>query len=124
MKAPTGHHARRHLWIDDAAANGQACEKALGKLEAEWGHTDDDWEPVASNKEGWLASQSVYCLLSPAGAIDIFRAVSSMDDWQAFLAAVAFADAQQPVPRNSKQRCLELQRKLLAQRGELSQDEL
>lgn len=31
--------------------------------------------------------------------------------WQAIQAAIKFADAQQPISRNSKERCLELQRK-------------
>ena len=39
------------------------------------------------------------------------RCYNPLQRWTAILAAIRFADAQQPISRNSKTRCLELQRK-------------
>jgi len=71
------------LWIEDSADNRRRCEAALADLQCEWGMTDDDWEPVMGKRTGWLDHQSVYCLTSPFGAIDIFRRVAGMDSWSA-----------------------------------------
>jgi hypothetical protein len=71
------------LWIYDAAANRAHCEQALIALDAEWGRTDADWGPVASLAPGWLDAQNVFCLNSPHGAIDIFRVVEGLSDWNA-----------------------------------------
>jgi len=71
------------LWIADTPANRRRCEAALAALQAEWGATEDDWGPVAARPAGWLDCQALYCLTSPAGAVDIFRAVKGLDDWAA-----------------------------------------
>lgn len=71
------------LWIDDNEANRRRCERALGRLGAEWGRTDDDWGPVAARAPGWLDQQTVFCLTSPAGAIDVFRSVVGLANWAA-----------------------------------------
>ena len=46
------------------------------------------------------------------------RRWDARERWEALLSAIRFADAQQPVSRNSKQRCLEKQAKLRASIGE------
>jgi hypothetical protein len=69
------------FWIEDSDANRRRCEEALSELNAEWGRSDSDWGPVASLAEGWLSQQSVFCLTSPYGAIDIFRSVQGLSDW-------------------------------------------
>lgn len=46
------------------------------------------------------------------------RCWDARERWAALLSAIRFADAQQPVSRNSRQRCLEEQAKLLASMGE------
>src|SRR5687767_6206542 len=69
------------LWIEDSDANRVRAEGALAALDAEWGRTDADWEPVAAKPAGWLSAQGVYCLNSPHGAIDIFRQVAGLGDW-------------------------------------------
>lgn len=71
------------VWIEDTEENLARCEKALARLKAEWGGADDDWRPVAERGPGWLRRQSVYCLISPAGALDVFRAVKGLKDWRA-----------------------------------------
>jgi hypothetical protein len=71
------------LWIEDTEENLGRCENALAELNAEWGPTEQDWEPVASKPAGWLGRQPVFCLTSRDGAIDIFRYVKGLDDWQA-----------------------------------------
>jgi hypothetical protein len=50
-------------------------------LDAAWGAKKRDWRPVAAQL-GWLALQDVFCLTSPSGAIDIFRAVKGLPSWQ------------------------------------------
>jgi hypothetical protein len=71
------------LWIEDVEANRRRCEAALSELQAEWGQDEPDWRSVATRTAGWLSTQSVYCLTSPHGAIDIFRSVQGLPDWQA-----------------------------------------
>ncbi|MEI6514639.1 MAG: hypothetical protein WCO77_01565 [bacterium] len=70
------------FWIEDVEANRRACEQALSELNAEWGSTEGDWGKVAQLPVGWLARQSVYCLASPHGAIDVFRAVRGLSSWR------------------------------------------
>ena len=69
------------IWIEDSAANRDQCEKALGLLGAEWGATDDDWGPVTAKQPGWLLRQMLFCLTSPSGSIDVFRAVKGLESW-------------------------------------------
>lgn len=69
------------IWIDDTAENRHRCEKALAELGAEWGSTDEDWGPVSAKSPGWLDRQGMFCLMSPSGAIDIFRSVRGLGDW-------------------------------------------
>jgi hypothetical protein len=74
------------FWIEDNEANGRRCESALIGLNAEWGRTESDWGPVDAKPAGWLAQQAVFCLTSPHGAIDIFRAVQGLPNWAAAFA--------------------------------------
>lgn len=71
------------LWIRDDARNLNRCEAALSDLQAEWGASDADWGLVSQKPSGWLGRQSVYCLNTPYGAVDIFRALKGVDDWDA-----------------------------------------
>jgi len=71
------------LWIEDTPENRDRCERALAELEAEWGASEEDWGPVAARGAGWLASQTLFCLTSPHGAIDVFRFVKGLGDWAA-----------------------------------------
>lgn len=70
------------FWIEDSEANRIRCEKALAELKAEWGTSDKDWGPVASQSRGWLSHQRLFCLTSPYGAIDVFRAVKGLISWR------------------------------------------
>jgi len=70
------------FWVDDRPENRRRCEQALVALNAEWGPTDATWEAVVKKQPGWLDQQNVYCLLTPAGAVDIFRTVAGLPDWQ------------------------------------------
>ena len=69
------------LWIRDTPENLVRCDTALQKLDAEWGATEQEWRPVAT-QPGWLIRQSVFCLTSPSGAIDIFRTVTGLPSWE------------------------------------------
>ena len=71
------------IWIDDTKINRGRCERALAALNAEWGPSETTWGPVSRLAPGWLARQSVFCLTTPHGAIDIFRKVNDPDNWRA-----------------------------------------
>jgi len=71
------------LWIADSEANRLRCEAALAALDAQWGRTDATWEPVRNKPPHWLDHQPVLSLNSPHGAIDIFKLVPGLADWQA-----------------------------------------
>ena len=47
-----------------------------------WGPTDEDGAPVANFPAAWLARQSVFCLNSASGIIDILRSGAGLDDWE------------------------------------------
>lgn len=79
------------LWIEDGPENCARCEIALAEIQAEWGPDDSSWTPVAQMPVGWLRRQAVFCLTSPVGAIDIFRAVTGLPDWAACRARAIFA---------------------------------
>jgi len=70
------------IWIENNDGNLIKCEQALVGLEAEWGNSDKDWGPVSEKQTGWLARQDIYCLTSSYGAIDIFRYVRGLNNWQ------------------------------------------
>lgn len=70
------------VWVEDSPANLRRCERALAALKAEWGPTVKAWKPVAHYAAGWLERQQVFCLTSPSGAIDIFRAIRGLGAWR------------------------------------------
>lgn len=70
------------VWIDDQADNRRRCEIALADLGAEWGETEADWRPVQTRPAGWLDHHGVYCLVTRAGNVDIFRSVDGLADWR------------------------------------------
>lgn len=69
------------VWVEDTPENLDRCEQALAEMGAEWGASEADWMPVSRRPSGWLARQSVFCLTSPHGAIDVFRSVRGLDSW-------------------------------------------
>jgi len=69
------------FWIHDIRENLDRCHAALVQLDAAWGPSEAAWRPVAE-QPGWLTGQSVFCLTSSAGAIDIFRAVTGLGSWE------------------------------------------
>jgi len=70
------------FWIEDTQENRHRCELSLVHLGAEWGSTEENWALVSELPEDWLSKQTIYCLNSPHGAIDIMRVVKGLDDWQ------------------------------------------
>jgi hypothetical protein len=69
------------VWIEDSPENRNRCEIALSAMKAEWGKTENDWGPVSELPSGWLSQQALYCLITPHGALDVFRSVAGLDDW-------------------------------------------
>jgi hypothetical protein len=69
------------LWLEPEPANRRRCERALADLEAAWGPTEQEWRPAREWPEGWLDRQELFCLTSPAGAIDVFQSVRGLSAW-------------------------------------------
>ncbi len=66
------------VWVRDEPANLERVNRALVKLNAEWGATDKEWRPV-SNDWQWLRKQACFCLTTACGALDVFRAVRGLE---------------------------------------------
>ena len=62
----------------DTQENLQKLLQSLTKLHAEWGPTDQTWGPIRSDV-GWLKAQAVFCLLTQAGPLDVFREVRGLE---------------------------------------------
>ena len=50
-------------------------------LQASWGPTEENWGPVARFPGDWLAQRGVYCLITAAGPLDVFRSVTGLPAW-------------------------------------------
>ncbi len=66
------------LWVRDDDANLFLVTQALRELDAEWGKTESSWGPVP-DAPAWLRGQSIFCLTTPFGAVDIFREVRGLE---------------------------------------------
>jgi len=86
------------LWIADTPENRQRCAQALTALDAAWGATDADWASVRELAGDWLERQAVFCLTSPFGAIDVFRAVRGLADWATCAGRAAAGCTEAGVP--------------------------
>ena len=69
------------LLIEDTTPNRSRCEQALKELGGEWGRGDDDWGSVSAKKDGWLSGQSVFCLLTQCGPVDIFLSIPGISNY-------------------------------------------
>jgi hypothetical protein len=66
------------FWVNDTDKNLSKVTDALHDLRAEWGRDDKSWKPVPT-EFGWLKTQTIFCLTSVHGAIDIFREVAGLE---------------------------------------------
>jgi hypothetical protein len=66
------------FWICDSDENLEKTGNALRELGAEWGKDDVSWGPIPQGGN-WLRAQTVFCLTTPFGAIDIFREVRGLE---------------------------------------------
>lgn len=67
------------VWVRDEDNNLGRLNQALRNLEASWGASETTWNPVPENP-AWLKTQSLFCLTSSSGALDIFRQVLGLDN--------------------------------------------
>ncbi|HLX64233.1 MAG TPA: hypothetical protein VKX17_23375 [Planctomycetota bacterium] len=67
------------VFVRDTPENLRELNFALQELACEWGRGTEDWKRVPDDPR-WLETQAVYCLASPHGAFDIFRAVKGLED--------------------------------------------
>jgi hypothetical protein len=70
------------IWVDSTSETLRQCEKALADMQAEWGFRDEDWGPVSTKTPGWLQQQYVFCLTTKFGALDIFRGVKGLPEFE------------------------------------------
>jgi hypothetical protein len=66
------------VWIWDQPENLRRLNLALKRMGAAWGPTEQSWAPVPENWE-WLQRQTVFCLTTELGALDIFREVKGLE---------------------------------------------
>ena len=66
------------VWVRDEVENLARLNCALRRLGAEWGRTEAEWAPVPADWR-WLQGQSVFCLTTAHGALDVFRAVRGLE---------------------------------------------
>lgn len=66
------------VWVEDSDQNLTRLVAGLVRLHAEWGKSDATWGPIA-NEINWLKSQSVFCMLTAAGSLDVFREVRGLE---------------------------------------------
>jgi hypothetical protein len=66
------------FWVKDSEENLVRVDRALRELGAEWGRDDASWGPLPEGTN-WLRGQTVFCLTSRHGAIDIFREVRGLE---------------------------------------------
>ena len=69
------------VWVKPTAENLRRVEDALSVLGAYWGRTENEWGPVDALKPGWLGHQSVYCMTTALGALDVFLHLTGVEDW-------------------------------------------
>jgi hypothetical protein len=65
------------FWVKDDDENLSRVATALRALGAEWGKSVETWGPLPGGHD-WLRTQTVFCLTTPHGAIDIFRSVEGL----------------------------------------------
>lgn len=69
------------VWIEDSPANRARCAVALRALNATWGRTEEEWGPVSRFGDDWLSGQGVFCMVTSAGPLDVFRSVAGLASW-------------------------------------------
>lgn len=72
------------FWVRDTPANLAKVNLALRELGACWGSTEETWKAVPADPS-WLTRQIVFCLTTAHGAVDIFRAVEGLTDFEGSL---------------------------------------
>lgn len=68
------------LWVDDTGENLAKVNIALRMLKAEWGRTAETFAEISSDPS-WLEQQMMFFLYTPAGDLDIFRAVRGLESY-------------------------------------------
>jgi hypothetical protein len=66
------------IWVADNDDNLRKLNQALRAMGGEWGPTENEWASVPANHE-WLKRQSIYCLTTRFGALDVFRDVAGLE---------------------------------------------
>ncbi len=83
------------IWVEDNLDNLKLLNSALQEINAEWGKTDDTWGPISLTAD-WLTKQSVFCLLTKFGPLDVFREVRGLEGRFKECFAAANASAKTP----------------------------
>ncbi len=70
------------FWVRDNPDNLHKVNEALRDLGGAWGSSEETWNPVPGDAQ-WLTKQFVFCLTTDHGAVDIFREVHGLPDFDA-----------------------------------------
>jgi hypothetical protein len=76
------------IWVRDDAENLERLNRALRTLGGAWGPSEKDWKAVPEDWR-WLRRQTVYCLTTQHGALDVFREVRGLESRYAECKAAA-----------------------------------
>jgi hypothetical protein len=66
------------VWVRDESTNLERVNRALQKLGAEWGASENEWHAVP-NDWHWLQRQGCFCMTTRHGALDVFRDVRGLE---------------------------------------------
>jgi hypothetical protein len=88
------------FWIRDAAANLERVHAALTDLEAQWGATEDAWAPIPRDP-AWLTRQGIFCFTTSEGAVDIFRNVRGLENYEVCKSRSTLLHTQRGTPYHS-----------------------
>ncbi|MDR2463003.1 MAG: hypothetical protein LBD30_04395 [Verrucomicrobiales bacterium] len=66
------------ILVRDTDENLRRLNMALRELGAAWGETESAWREVPATHD-WLKRQSVYCLTTRFGALDVFRELKGLE---------------------------------------------
>jgi hypothetical protein len=66
------------IWVRDTPENLARLNQALRCLGGAWGPTEKEWAAIPADWR-WLEGQTVFCLTTDHGALDVFRDVYGLE---------------------------------------------
>jgi hypothetical protein len=76
------------IWVRDDPDNLAQLHRALRSIGAAWGPSEHSWAPLGEDYR-WLQRQTLFCLTTNHGAVDVFREVRGLEGRYAACRAAA-----------------------------------